>query len=276
MPTIGAKKKVIFSDDDNKFIKENFMTMTNPDIAKTLGVTLTVLRSHAYKMGLKKIEMEYWTKDQVDYLQNNYKKKGDTEIAQIFNEKYPKNKPWTKKHIEKKRRYLNLKRTKLSKIKIHQKHVDNGVYKEASAKAWQTTRKQYAIGTIRQWGNIPYIKTENGYIQYARYVWINHNGNIDKDDNIYHRDNNKQNCALENLYIVKNHEQGCVNRLSPEKREMALLKRYANKEVEIDGKITFLKVKKIRETTALFYHKRTEVIFNSQIPDFLNRINRNK
>lgn len=275
MPTIGPNNKIIFSEEENIWIKDNFYSMTNQQLAQALGVTLTVLRTNAYGMGLKRMELEYWTDEQVEFLKKNYKKKGDTEIAQIFNEKYPKNKMWTKKHIEKKRRHLCLKRTKYVLKNIHQNHVANGVYIDASKRAWQTTRKQYPIGTIRKWGERPYIKTEKGYMQHARYVWLQHHRKIEKDDNIYHKDNNIDNCEIDNLYLVKNHEQGVVNRVAPEKREVSLLKRYANKEVEIDGKLTFLKVKKIREKTALFYHQKTEVIFNTQIPEFLNRINRN-
>ena len=102
--------KIDWTDKRLKFLKENFNTMTNQQIADSLGLKITSVRHKCYELGLYKMTLEYWTDEQVDFLLKNYKEKGGTELAEIFNKKWYKDKGWTKKHIEKKRRYLKLKR----------------------------------------------------------------------------------------------------------------------------------------------------------------------
>ena len=103
--------KIDWTDKRLKFLKENYNTMTNQQIADSLGLKITAVRHKCYELGLYKMTLEYWTDEQVDFLLKNYKEKGDTELSEIFNEKWHKDKGWTKKHIEKQRRYLKLKRT---------------------------------------------------------------------------------------------------------------------------------------------------------------------
>lgn len=100
------------------------MQLTNPQLAKALGLRLTVTRNKMRELGLKRIEMEYWNEEMIIFLKENYKTIGDVEIAEIFQEKFPKNKPWRKQHIRKKRAYLNLHRTK--------KEIDDIISKNAS------------------------------------------------------------------------------------------------------------------------------------------------
>jgi len=85
--------------------------MTNRQLAASLNLRLTVTRNKCRELGLKRIEMEYWTDEQILFLKEHYKKMGDVEIAEIFEKRWPKNKPWRKQHINKKRKYLKLLRT---------------------------------------------------------------------------------------------------------------------------------------------------------------------
>jgi len=148
--------KTQFTTQDIKFIKMNFHKMTNPQLAKALDMTLTVVRTKCYKLGLKHMEMEYWTKEQVDYLIANYKTTGDVELAEYFNTHWPKNKGWTKKHIEKKRRYLKLKRTEKEIERIHDRNVANGRFAMCPHLAW-AKRGIAPVGDIRVW------KTNKGH-----------------------------------------------------------------------------------------------------------------
>jgi hypothetical protein len=93
------------------FLKENYQVKTNPELAKGLGLRLTVTRNKLRELGLKRIEMEYWNDEMISFLKNSYKTIGDVEIAELFEKHWPKNKKWTKNHISKKRRYLKLDRT---------------------------------------------------------------------------------------------------------------------------------------------------------------------
>ena len=130
--------KIDWTDKRLKFLKENFNTMTNQQLADSLGLKITSVRHKCYELGLYKMTLEYWTDEQVDFLLKNYKEKGDTELAEIFNKKWYKDKGWTKKHIEKKRRYLKLKRTPEEIARIHLGHIKKGVYVEGNKKMWET------------------------------------------------------------------------------------------------------------------------------------------
>lgn len=94
------------------FLKSKFFHSTNKQIAEALGLKLTVVRNKAAEIGLKRIEMEYWTDEQLIFLHANYRTMGDVEIAENLQQLFPKKKPWTKQHICKKRKYLELRRTK--------------------------------------------------------------------------------------------------------------------------------------------------------------------
>jgi nitrate reductase alpha subunit len=100
--------------------------MTNHQLAKGLGLKLTVTRNKCRELGLKRIEMEYWTKEQVEYLAGHYKTTGDVELAAYFQKTWPKKKKWTKQHINKKRKYLKLLRTKAQQEAIITKNVSPG------------------------------------------------------------------------------------------------------------------------------------------------------
>lgn len=113
-----------------QFILDNFCLKTNKEIAQELNIPLHQVRLKAYKLGLYRINLEYWTDKQVLFLKENFESVGDTELAQIFQEKFPKSKVWTKKHIDKKRKYLNLHRTPEQISLINKKNVDAGMYQK--------------------------------------------------------------------------------------------------------------------------------------------------
>ena len=55
------------------FIRCHFDKLTNFQLSHMLGLKLTMLRMKCYEMGLKRMELEYWTDEQVNYLKANYK-----------------------------------------------------------------------------------------------------------------------------------------------------------------------------------------------------------
>ncbi|HBK83831.1 MAG TPA: hypothetical protein DDZ41_09610 [Flavobacterium sp.] len=134
MATIGKYGKVIFSDDDIQFLKDNFKQMTNKQIAVALQLKPTIVRMKAYEMGLQRMNLESWPHDAVLFLKENYHKIGNQELCRIFDEKFPKNKKWTSKHIQKKMHYLNLKRNKLNLFLIKEKNRDNGSFGKRNLK----------------------------------------------------------------------------------------------------------------------------------------------
>lgn len=177
-PSISARK-TLFTKWEEDFIRMNFHRMTNKQLAKALGKTLTVVRTYCYKMGLKRMKLEYWTDEQVQFLKENYTKMGDVEMAELFDQVYNKEKGWTKKHIEKKRRYLKLKRSKSVLKAIHQRNVYAGRYSINHWKRWAD--KITPVGEIRVWQSKedrPYlvIKTAEGFVHYPRWLWTQHHG----------------------------------------------------------------------------------------------------
>lgn len=172
--------KVEFSPEQLEFIRANFATMDSYQLSKSLGVTRTLVRTQCYAMGLKKMELEYWTDEQVKFLRDNYKQMGDVEIAEVFKEMYDKGKGWDNKHIEKKRRYLNLKRTSDEKLKIKERNRKAGRWAINHWKIW--VDRVTPVGNIRAWNHSSngrmflVIKTEAGFVNYLRWLWIQHYG----------------------------------------------------------------------------------------------------
>lgn len=100
-----------WTDDQIKFIQDNYLLLTNRELANALGYKLTVVRIKKAELGLKRIRMEYWSNEMTQFLIDNYKTLGDVEIMNHFIKYHPKKKAWTRSHINKKRRQLNLHRT---------------------------------------------------------------------------------------------------------------------------------------------------------------------
>lgn len=111
--------KTVWTDEMDSFLKDNYTVMTNRKLADALGLTLTITKMRLYHLGLKRMEMEYFTAEQLEYLVNNYQTTGNVRMANYLNEHHPKNKPWTENHIVKKLGYLGLKRTRAEQDKIN-------------------------------------------------------------------------------------------------------------------------------------------------------------
>jgi HNH endonuclease len=267
--------KIIWTAAEIEFLKTNYNTLTNAQLHEALGKNISQhsMRNKLYEMGLYKLELEFWTPEMVEYLLKIYKKTGDTEIANIFNDKFPKNKTWTKKHIEKKRRYLNLKRSQLQLKKIKERSRLDGAYSRGNIKMWQT-RGANALGTVVKWSDNSMIKTANGYEFLARHNYEKKHGKIPTGGNIYHKDGDRANCQIDNLFLVMNTEQGFVNREPANKREHKLLigrlKNLQGKEVIYNHKkAKVTKVKKMIDKYAIFINDSPKVIYENEIVDFM-------
>lgn len=199
-----------------EFLKNNFENLTNKQLASKLKLTLTMVRTKCYELGMKRMELEYWTEEQVAYLKANYKQIGDVEMAEIFQEKWPKKKGWTLKHIEKKRLYLKLQRTKEEVAAVKARNIKKGRFAICVKKRWLKTGTM-AIGTVRYWkktdseGDFPVIKTETGYKHWNRWKWEQVYGKIPKGMNVVFKDRNNKNLTIENLMLLSNEELAIHN-----------------------------------------------------------------
>lgn len=112
--------------DREGFIRDNFFIMTNAQLAKAVGVTLTVLRNKTREMGLKRNEVENWKPAAIAFLVANYKQMGDVEIMENLRRLWPRKIGWNRGHIHKKRGLLKLFRSDEEKLAIIKKHVSPG------------------------------------------------------------------------------------------------------------------------------------------------------
>lgn len=104
-----------------------------------------------------------WTKDMDDYLKEKFGQIGDTKLAELFEVKFPKPYPWTKKHIEKRRSYLKLKRTKEQEHYLRCLNNKDGRH----FKMWDK-RNRMKEGEVRTWNGRQYIKHNGEVLLYRR------------------------------------------------------------------------------------------------------------
>ncbi len=235
MPTIGKYGKIIFLPEEIEFIAANYEQMTNKQLADHFGFKIQKVRPMLYELGFKRMELEYWTEEQIQFLKDNYQIKGDLELSVNFEEAWPKNKKWTLKHIEKKRNYLKLHRTKDELIKIKERNVLAGSY--LTGKTWRT-RVASKVGTIKIWKTTagfyyPVIKTEKGFVHYYRWLWVKHHGKIGADDLVVPKKEKSRNeiLHLEDLEIVDRAEHARRNSeiIKSRPREIREIVRLINK-----------------------------------------------
>jgi hypothetical protein len=105
--------KGLWTKDDVQFLRDNYLKLTNMELAKALHKKRTSTRVKLQQLGLiREKRSRCWTESQVEFLKKNYQKYGDKELAEIMNRKWPrKTELWTKKRICKKRGLLKIKRT---------------------------------------------------------------------------------------------------------------------------------------------------------------------
>lgn len=106
----------------------------------------------------------HWTTSMEKFLIENYSSIGDTQLAQMFEKKFPKSFTWTKKHIEKKRYYMKLKRTAEQENRLRVLNNRDG----RQVKTWDS-RGRMKDGDVREWNGRKYIKFNGRTILYSRY-----------------------------------------------------------------------------------------------------------
>jgi hypothetical protein len=190
--------KIKWTERDIAYIKKNFHSSTNVQIAKALNKHLTVVRNKCRELGLLHMELEYWTDEQVEYLKANYKAKGDSALAAEFNERWHKKKGWSKKHIEKKRRYLHLKRSLEEQFLIRTGRFQAKDYTDFDGKKFVQGKKRlwFANGKYR-W----MIKIGNMFQPYHRFKWEKLRGPIPKNKKLCFLDGDTTNCSIKNLAL---------------------------------------------------------------------------
>ena len=96
--------------EEETFLKKNYQTMTQKQLADKLNRKIGSIRWKAEKLGLKKVEEREWTEKEIKFLIENYQNMSDRELAKKLNR--------TKSSILHKRQRLNLRKIKLPPIKF--------------------------------------------------------------------------------------------------------------------------------------------------------------
>jgi hypothetical protein len=133
--------------------------------------------------------IQKWTKYDISKLKIWYKFIGDTEISKMLNE-LKGIEIFSKKSVEKKRGYLNLKRTK-QQVKLIMS--DNALIFNLKIKEGETTIQD----------NHKFIKIDNKLISYSRWIYEKHNGEIPEGMIIFYKDFDTLNDEPDNLEIRK-------------------------------------------------------------------------
>lgn len=106
-----------------------------------------------------------WTKQEDIFLLANYRTIGDTKLADLFEKKFPKGFPWTKKHIEKRRTYLGMKRTPKEENRLRVMNNKDG----RQLRMWDA-RGAAKEGETRVWKGRKYIKVNGKFVLYFRHL----------------------------------------------------------------------------------------------------------
>lgn len=178
---------------------------------------MTVVRNKLYELGLFKLELEYWTPEQVAFLKANYKRIGDLELSEIFSKKWFKKKGWNKKHIEKKRRYLKLKRSERQKFNILLRNVAQGRF-EGMNWANSLDRRRHRVGTVIvrtiAGYKVKLVRVKGGFRKLSHINFEESFGPIPSGRVIVMKDGNPLNCEPDNLFAADRKQQAELMRYS--------------------------------------------------------------
>lgn len=213
-----AWNRIKFTPAMRGFLRENYLSMTNRQLADALGLKLTRVRNELYSMGLKRMELRKWTEAEVEFLTANYRTMGDKEIGRLLGR--------TNKMVCKKRGYLKLKRTAAEVLAV--KRRNNRLYghgypkghvpdsKRDEGEEWQRKGCPYGYWYVKLGGRIR---------KRADVVWERHNGPIPEGMFVRHREGYSDD-SIGNLMLVDRAEHARLNyrAASPEKRELAARK----------------------------------------------------
>lgn len=210
MDNLKSWNKINLTKEAITFMKENYASMSASKLQQKLlldyDISICINSLYAYmgRLGVRKSKQaKPWKQNEVDFLTNNYKTKGNIEIAEFLNSLPNPSRNFNKKNIEKKMGYLNLKRTELDLQSIRERNVQR--------KRFHGRPSSCKVGTIKIW-NVngylrKYIKLENGFTPLARHIYIQHFGDIPEGYKVYFKDKNPFNCEVSNLAIKK---AGCI------------------------------------------------------------------
>jgi hypothetical protein len=243
---------------------------------RTEPVTYQEMRHQLIRMGLKKMIQIRWSKEDIDFLYENYRTIGDLELSKLLTARKSTfrvingekvYRTFTKKHVDKKRQLLGLFRSTAEIKAILQRNIKNGrhVWTKQNNAYTQGIKTLAAEGTIRLWrteGNSHYvIKINKRYVFLSRHLWEQKHGAIPNGMVIRAKDGNPLNCDIDNWEMVNRNEHlekntGCE----------ALSDKY------IVDKLTYrndILKKQLRQMPELIELKRSQIKLNRTVNELI-------
>lgn len=205
---MATKKYIAITSLQEKEIRLKWKTLSNDQLYNHLVENFgyqgskTTMRTYMYDNNMKKTNMMRWTDKETQFLLDNYKTKGNTEIAKKLSKK---NRVVTKKNVEKKLRLLKISRTPEEIKAIINNNVKSGIYSKANFKKWEGIKIQEGK-TVIQISNgrpIVMIKINETLTPYARHRWIELNGIPEPGMRVHFKDCNPLNVEDDNLELRK-------------------------------------------------------------------------
>jgi len=204
---------------DIYFIKQHFPVMTWSELLDAVNairpasgqVEISALRHQVKRMGLTKGIQIRWSEQDIRFLQKNYTKIGNVEMAEILTKKRRTFRmingkkvcrTFTKKHIEKKMVLLGLHRTPEQILAIKRRNLTTTNSRVLTSEDNLWTRgilKASEEETVKIWKGKRYIKINGSFTPYARWFYHNFIERIPKGWMVYHLDCDILNDEPDNL-----------------------------------------------------------------------------
>jgi hypothetical protein len=200
------------------YLVKHYSTTDTHELAAYFNTTYQAVKFKANKIGLKKLHKSKW-REKLDILKELYPITSNEELGKIFGVSAASvSAAGCKFGLKKSEEYLKLASsatqfkkglTPANKGKKMDPEIKERV-KHTFFKKGHTPHNYQPVGSerITADGYIEVkIKDPRTWAQKHRLIWEKHNGKIPRGHNVQFRDGNRQNLALENLYLISRNEQ---------------------------------------------------------------------
>ena len=214
---------IYYSQAELDFLKNNFFSMTNAQLCDAINsmrldtLKLSSVLHQCRRLGLRRGIQIRWSKEDIEFLKENYKTHGYTELAMMLNERKSTFRIinekkvfriFTKKHVEKKQELLGLKHTneETYKIRVRNNEIFDLGYSYEKNDWSLGYRTAFPEGEIRVWGHggriYKYIKINGKFVFLSRHLWEQKHGPIPSDKILSCKTDDRLNCDPENWELI--------------------------------------------------------------------------
>lgn len=204
-------RKTQFFPDEIMYLKKYFRKYPFRHIAEHINsrrkkrISESVLRKKAYEFNLQKKKREtVWSEFETNYLRENFRAKGNIEIAAFLNLFENRSRNFNRDNVDQKLRKMKLKRTADETQVILARYVKNGVFSKAEMFAVPVRRYPEEKKIIKKVGKrLFYFIKKDGRIQpLNKVIFEQVNGPVPAGHRLYFADGNTLNCSISNIIML--------------------------------------------------------------------------